>query len=438
MPSSNFTKEEHTNVSTKGKLRLCSGDYLKRAILIQINSRLSSSHLNRDDMANIRCPNWMTGTLIHSFFEIFKHVDPSVIYNDTMLMQSTGYQAISSGSQFMQPAHIEGNHFVLLSNFGMKKYLRKNCIFLYDSLLKFDQDGNPIVSHDVLLQAAMLLCVLKGETRPEYITLKVCETQQQQNSSDCGFFVCCFCCLLWKKNNLASTTLTCNVRDGFLNFLYSADPTSFTVRKRVSRDERSFVPSIFPLKGKEIIFKVICHCRLPEIIEDTFECHCGNFFHIKCYLISNNVWKGYPQLANNFECYNCWLPGSYRFFSVSTTLPSFTSLREYMKKLSVACIKKYCRESKKQIRLKKTLQTIADATVVFNVMAKYDVIEMLSTDKESICNIIQGHIDKCYKGDTFFSAAEKVSFIIHAILDFENVVVPSFNTSSTKTFDLTK
>ena len=86
-------------------------------------------------------------------------------------------------SEFVQFLHVEGNHWITISNIGEKE----NCVNLYDSLYNgVSQETKELIANYM---------------NKDKVKINVINVQQQENNSDCGVFTIAYAqCLLEGKN----------------------------------------------------------------------------------------------------------------------------------------------------------------------------------------------------------------------------------------------
>ena len=113
---------------------------------------------------------------------IFKKEYPDVDgFQDTLLQQNFSWAVPSS--EFVQVLHVNGNHWITISNIGISD----NSVNVYDSLYNgITQTTKELISKYV---------------HKDRIKLNIINVQQQENDSDCGVFAIAFAkCLLEGKD----------------------------------------------------------------------------------------------------------------------------------------------------------------------------------------------------------------------------------------------
>ena len=91
-----------------------------------------------------------------------------MVLQDTVLQQNYSWKVPTS--EFVQFLHVEGNHWITISNIGEKG----NCVNLHDSLYNgVSQTTKELIGNYM---------------NKDKVKINVINVQQQENGSDCGVF----------------------------------------------------------------------------------------------------------------------------------------------------------------------------------------------------------------------------------------------------------
>ena len=142
-----------------------------------------SKQLHLNDKNIERAKNgWFTDDHMLIVSSILKREYPAVDgLQDIVLQQNCSWKVPMS--EFVQFLHVEGNHWITISNIVEKE----NCVNLYDSL------------YNGVSQATKEL--IANYMNKDKVKINVINVQQQENNSDCGLFAIAYAqCLLEGKN----------------------------------------------------------------------------------------------------------------------------------------------------------------------------------------------------------------------------------------------
>ena len=140
-------------------------------------------YLSKKDIEIVQ-NGWLTDNHMLLANCILKREYPEVNgLQDTVFQQNYSWKVPTS--EFVQFLHVEGSHWITISNIGEKE----NCVYLYDSL------------YNGVSQATK---ELNGNyVNKDKVKINVINVQQQENGSDCGVFATAYAQCLFEGNNPA-------------------------------------------------------------------------------------------------------------------------------------------------------------------------------------------------------------------------------------------
>ncbi|KAJ8023112.1 HMG domain-containing protein 3 [Holothuria leucospilota] len=218
-------------------------------------------HLTENERAILLERRWLNDLIINAGQEILKASMPVGGLQNTLLMQSTGFEPVLS--EFVQIVNLTNSHWVLISNIGVPEpHIR-----LYDS----STNARKRYPLDMIKAAACLL-----QTKESSIIVNVMNVTQQNDGSSCGVFALAFAATLCAgqdptKMHYDENTMWTELIDNLNNL--EMLPFGIKGTNRVARPKRISLI-------REGIF---CTCRRPDDGNKMAECKfCKEWFHQAC------------------------------------------------------------------------------------------------------------------------------------------------------------
>ena len=170
-------------------------------------------------------------------------------------------------SEFVQIIHVQGNHWVTLSNIGCPPAT----VNVYDSIRNTD-----LTSHAKAQVSAILFC------RDPHISLQFQHVQEQHGSNDCGVFALAFATsLCFGEDPSRIQYIQHLLRQHLLHCIEIQVMSNFPCQKR-KRDRK--------IPRSQITLPIYCYCRQPEHGR-MIECGCCHeWYHEGCVEVSTRVW----------------------------------------------------------------------------------------------------------------------------------------------------
>ena len=242
--------------------------------------------LTNEDIAILMSSTaWVNDAIINASMTLLCR-DQSRKFNglqDVVLAQKEGFVCDPNVDSFLQIIHINGNHWVTISNVFCNSLQFETApghlvrpitsAKVYDSLQILNMKRGTL---EYPYTAARSICEL---TKADIAIELVLENVQQQNGgNDCGLFAVAFATCIWKNINPCSMTFDqTKMRKAVLKYLCEHDMTRF-IDDIVQAYHRSPPPE--PLQHTQLVLH--CHCRLPND-GNLIECKgCKKNFHEKC------------------------------------------------------------------------------------------------------------------------------------------------------------
>ena len=190
------------------------------------------------------------------------------------------FQFCMQKGEFVQILNVNNLHWLTVSNIGCPK----GTINVYDSL-----SNSGLSTHTIKVIAGILFV-----TDLRKITINYIDVQTQSNCSDCGVFSLAFGISLCQGEDPSTIScITYQLRDHLYKCLENHKMSTFP-RRNHQRIARS---------GHQETFNFYCECRLPRYGK-MIECgQCKEWFHKKCVVAPNAVWK--KGNTTQWFCKNC-------------------------------------------------------------------------------------------------------------------------------------
>ena len=193
---------------------------------------------------------------------------------------SENFQFSIQKEEFVQILNVNNSHWLTISSIGCPK----GTINVYDSL-----SSNGLSTRTMRVIAGILFV-----TDQRKITINHIDVQTQSNCSDCGVFSLAFATSLCQGEDPSIISyIAYQLRDHLYKCLENRKMLSFPRRSR-QRTARS---------GHQTSFNIYCECRLPQYGSMITCERCEEWFHKKCVVAPNAVWKKGNTIQ--WFCKNC-------------------------------------------------------------------------------------------------------------------------------------
>ena len=158
---------------------------------------------------------WLNDRIIAAVHKLLKQLSCNEVkgFQNTLLGQKLAFSPVPPCQKFIQILHVDGNHWILVSNIKMDGNIAMDSVCIYDSL-------KVSISLDTKKQICSLL-----QPQGMQLTLDLMNVQHQTNLSDCGLFAIAFATELasqqspllceFDTSKMRSHLLTC-LNDGVL------------------------------------------------------------------------------------------------------------------------------------------------------------------------------------------------------------------------------
>ncbi|PIK39696.1 putative SCAN domain-containing protein 3-like [Apostichopus japonicus] len=222
-------------------------------------TKTTTATTTKHQMLIVGPKNWLTDRHMDEASQLMKKIDPTLAGLSSSVLVSANKTRKPTG-KFIQFVHIEGNHWITISNVHSKT---PDQLTVYDSL----HGGR-------LSTAAQQTIARYVKTTKDRLSIDLANVQQQDNSNDCGPFAIAFgVSLAYGEDPVQMTYTTTSLRqtlnDAFTNkFL---ERFSSTCQFRNADSVRTYDVEI--------------HCRCRGIDDGTkmVKCErCSRWFHFKC------------------------------------------------------------------------------------------------------------------------------------------------------------
>ena len=383
-----------------------------------------------DDFHNFAGDQWLDSRFMLCFLRTFKNVAGGSVMGlqDTLSSNMQGFERFDLEKRSMQPANISNAHWFLLTDYNVPPSLRGTQVTVCDSFLKFSvtgRKGRPVVNMEIQVQAAMVLADKTCLPEKETITLDFISVEQQKNADDCGYHVASACCLLWNQIPLSDNVLTVNVRQAFIDFLRTRDPSRFSVRPKGKDKGGDAAMFSEPLK---VGIEVTCHCRMPLKATSTLKClECDNDFHSVCYMLSPDVIGKIRGFKTSFLCYLCRKPGIYNFGMKKINFAAdgdLLPLKTYIRYLTCREFRYHISHVTRSIMSKNTISDASAAHTCFCLFKKYDITKIMQSNQGYLMTELKKKLEICSLPPIFPSSltvSETAELLVRIICRFDNI-----------------
>ena len=200
---------------------------------------------------------------------------------------------------FIQILHVNGNHWICVSNMMSKKGM--NCvdniinhyyiILITGHIQVFDSLYNDI-SSDTVNQICSIV-----RSQKKSVTIEIMDVLKQCGSTDCGLFALAFgTSLCIGESPSEKKYIQRDLRAHLHNCFESDNPCP----QPFPSSNRQKVPANLIKKTK--VVPIFCHCRLPEKGNMIECCQCSEWYHEICETVDQEVWE---QEDINWVCKGC-------------------------------------------------------------------------------------------------------------------------------------
>ena len=256
----------------------------------ECNFWIPELNLFQSDKEILLSDQWLNDNIICAAQTLLKRQSKMHGWMSTQLCKSV-FQPIPPRSPFVQILHINGSHWITVSNSSFScgpTSSFTDCVKIYDS-------GSP---SSISVEIQNMVCSMM-KPKSSMLTFEIVNVQSQSNSYDCGVFAIAFATEIAHGNNPVSMHFDDMVmRRHLMECFKACHMSSFPCR----RQRR--IP--FGSRVKFYIQQPIyCTCRTvnnikrPMILCD----FCKNWFHLEC----ENVQEGdvAVQKQNKWKCSQC-------------------------------------------------------------------------------------------------------------------------------------
>ena len=227
-----------------------------------------------EDKTILQSSQWLNDNIVHAAHQLLKQSFTAIEgLRSPQLGRSLSFKHISSQKKYLQILHVDGNHWIGVSNIGLysQEPVSKKA-FVYDSLVQENMASN----------TKQQICSFVRPSSKSF-RFEIMNIMAQQNSSDCGLFAIANITelaygghpgrCLWDKTKLRGHLLTCLEQNRIMPFPKLKErrvPFSGAVKYSIKED-------------------IHCICRMPydNVSDMICCCHCLVWFHCSCISIED-------------------------------------------------------------------------------------------------------------------------------------------------------
>ena len=248
---------------------------------------IDSLKLSIQDRAILEVPGkWLNDKIICAAHMLLKSISGDDVdgFQDTQLGKNLAFSPVCPYNKFIQILHVDGNHWILVSNIrSLDGGVCYNSVCIYDSL-----------KTSISLDTKKQICSLVKPKEAQFI-FDVLNVQHQTNLSDCGLFAIAFATeLVYQQSPVFCDFNTSVMRSHLLTCFESGVMKRFPLRK-IRRC------AVGKKVCRSITEPIDCTCRMPNDNKlSMIQCdNCKKWLHHFCEGIANE------DVEDKWVCSQC-------------------------------------------------------------------------------------------------------------------------------------
>lgn len=227
---------------------------------------------------------WLNDSIINCFQTLLKSQYPNFQgFQNTQLRKTLKFETINWEQPFIQILHVNGNHWIVVSNI----YSEKGCIDIYDSQCKY-------ISKATLRQ---ICCFLNPNIR--VIKFGLVNIQWQPTDCECGLFAIAVATELANGNNPSKFRFSVEkMRQHVLECFENENFVMFPSSDRVITEKYN----------KVVVESLFCTCYMPfDEKQKMRSCdHCQILHHLDCFPSASTSLKWHcPTCTDHLNWPHC-------------------------------------------------------------------------------------------------------------------------------------